>query len=210
LVNLQPVNIVGFVHTSGNESIAGEKTFSDSVFMTAASPGGLVISGDLTVQGTTTTINVDTLAVEDDIILINRGAASAPAGGSGLEVDRGVSDNIHLVWDDAGVIGNNSNALRWVGGVIGSEEAFATVDELQPDYELVVGTGNAIYTGLSVTFVTAVGGKTNNQVFVNGIKQLEGGGNAYTITDTDEVTFTGGNEPAVSDSVEFYAFGTIV
>ena len=56
--------------------------------MTLAAGGNLTIAGDLTVNGTTTTINTATLDVEDLNITVAAGAAdSAAANGAGLTVD---------------------------------------------------------------------------------------------------------------------------
>jgi len=204
--NTAPAAISAFVRTAGSiaEAISGVKTFSDDV----------VIAGDLTVSGTTTTINTANLEVEDDIILVNRGAASSPVGGSGLEVERGASPNARWLWDDSGSIGLNTTALRWVGGVAGSEVAFAVEGSTvaQPNYELFVGTGAGLPTYVAAASVTApAAGKAGIQVFVNGIKQIEGAAKAYTVGGYAPVTitFTAGNEPAVSDDVEIYSFGTI-
>jgi hypothetical protein len=76
---------------------------------------------------------------------------------------------------------------------------------VQPDYELVTGTGSASYT-LSFTPATATAGKATLQVFVNGLKQIEGATKAYTVSGS-VVTFTTGNIPDSGDDVEFYGFG---
>lgn len=47
----------------------------------------LVVAGDLTVQGTTTTIDTANLLVEDKLVTINNNGAAASGGGSGLEVE---------------------------------------------------------------------------------------------------------------------------
>jgi hypothetical protein len=75
----------------------------------------------------------------------------------------------------------------------------------QPDYSLVAGSGTAAYT-VAFTIAPAVAGKSNLQVFVNGLKQVLGATKAYTITG-NVVTFTAGNIPASGADVEFYGFG---
>ena len=203
-INTAPASVLGFVHSTGDEVVGGIKTFSNNV----------IVTGDLTVNGTTTTINTANLEVEDDIILVNRGAASSPVGGSGLEVERGASPNARWLWDDAGSIGLNTTALRWVGGIAGSEVAFAVENSTvaQPLYQLFVGTGAGLPTYVSThTVPVPAGGSAGIQVFVNGIKQIEGASKNYTVGGYAPITitFTAGNEPAVSDDVEIYGFGTI-
>lgn len=72
-----------------------------------ASAGRVVITGDLEVQGETTTINTTEMTVEDRVITLNSGEQSAgvhaDTGGnkqSGLEIDRGSLENAQFVFDE--------------------------------------------------------------------------------------------------------------
>ncbi len=51
----------------------------------------LTVGGNLTVNGTTTTVNTTELLVEDNIITLNNGAIS-PSNNAGIEVNRGMID----------------------------------------------------------------------------------------------------------------------
>jgi hypothetical protein len=62
--------------------------------------GNLTIGGNLTVSGTTTTVNTETINLADNIILINSNEAGAPSQNGGIEVERGTSTNVTLVWDE--------------------------------------------------------------------------------------------------------------
>ena len=76
-------------------------------------PGHLTVSGDLVVQGDTTTLSTATLDVEDKIITINKGETGAGVTGSaiaGIQIDRGTEDNINLQWrEDDDVIELNAD-----------------------------------------------------------------------------------------------------
>jgi hemin uptake protein HemP len=62
---------------------------------------GVSITGDLTVSGTTTTVNQTNLDVSDNIIGLNRGA-STNANDSGLIIERGTTgDNAAFLWDES-------------------------------------------------------------------------------------------------------------
>lgn len=99
-------NIFNTVVTTMN--IGGVAT---SINMGAASGftnilGSASIAGDLIVNGTTTTINTDTLLVEDKYILLASGAASAGGGtnsaGGGIVVERSAQNiGTSLHWDEA-------------------------------------------------------------------------------------------------------------
>jgi len=61
----------------------------------------LTITGDLTVNGTTTTVNQTNLDVSDNIIGLNRGV-STNANDSGLIIERGTTgDNVFIGWDES-------------------------------------------------------------------------------------------------------------
>ena len=78
------------VRTTGTQTIAGAKTFSDD----------LVLSGNLTVSGTQTTINTETLTVDDNLIVLNNNETGTPSQNAGIEIERGTSTNKTLVWNE--------------------------------------------------------------------------------------------------------------
>ena len=78
------------VRTTGTQSIGGAKTFSNDI----------IISGNLTINGTTTTVSTETLAVEDNIIVLNNGTSGAPSENAGIQVDRGSADDVFFQFDE--------------------------------------------------------------------------------------------------------------
>ncbi len=60
----------------------------------------LIVSGDLTVSGTTTTVNTETILLADNIITLNSNEAGAPSQNAGIEVERGTTDNVSLIWNE--------------------------------------------------------------------------------------------------------------
>ena len=75
---------------------------------TVTTTGNVVIGGDLTVSGTTTTINTETINLADNIIVLNSNASGAATENAGIEIERGTDTNVSLIWDE----GNN----RWTVG----------------------------------------------------------------------------------------------
>ena len=64
--------------------------------------GSLIITGDLTVQGTTTYIDTETILLSDNIITLNANyTGSAPTEDAGIEVERGTLTNSSLIWDES-------------------------------------------------------------------------------------------------------------
>ena len=60
----------------------------------------LVVTGDLTVSGNTTTVNTEQLNVEDNIITLNSGVTGTPTLNSGIEVNRGTSTDVQILWNE--------------------------------------------------------------------------------------------------------------
>ena len=69
---------------------------------TAIFAGGVQISGDLSVAGSTTTIDTQNLVVEDRLIELAYGSSGTPSdtNDSGIIVNRGSSANIFFGWDE--------------------------------------------------------------------------------------------------------------
>ena len=79
---------------NGNvEATAGTSNFND-----------VIVAGDLTVQGTTTSVETTNTTISDNVITLNSGETLAGVGGgtgnSGIEVDRGTEANVSFVWDE--------------------------------------------------------------------------------------------------------------
>ena len=78
------------VRTTGTQSIGGAKTFSNDV----------IVSGNLTINGTQTTVSTETLTVEDNIIVLNNGTSGTPSENAGIQVDRGSADDVFFQFDE--------------------------------------------------------------------------------------------------------------
>ena len=76
-------------------------TGSDNVtYNEITSTGNVIVGGDLTVSGTTTTINTNELNIGDNIITLNSDETGAPSQNAGIEVERGTSDNVGIRWNE--------------------------------------------------------------------------------------------------------------
>lgn len=105
-----------FQTADGATSGTGVNSFTTA--MTIADDGGVTIAGDLTVNGTTTTVNSNTVEIGDNIILLNRDETGTPSQNAGLEIERGTETNVYLRWNETSDIWqvfepdpNNSNTL---------------------------------------------------------------------------------------------------
>lgn len=64
------------------------------------STGTVVIAGNLTVEGTTTSVNSTTVELGDNILLLNSEASGLPTANAGLEVTRGDYVNVSIEWNE--------------------------------------------------------------------------------------------------------------
>jgi len=109
------------------DTITGNRTFSNNV----------TITGDLTVNGTTTTVNSNTVNIGDNLIVLNSDETGIPSQNGGIEIERGTSANATLIWDE----GNDN----WVAGLSGSEIPLVTTTGTQTlTNKTISGTNNTL------------------------------------------------------------------
>ena len=85
-----------FAYDDGNDRLAVGKLTTTS---------DVIVGGNLTVNGTSTIVNSNTVDIGDSIILLNSDAVGSATQDAGLEVERGSDTNVFLIYDE----GNN----RW-------------------------------------------------------------------------------------------------
>ena len=99
-------------------------TTSNVLFNQVTTTGDAIIGGNLTVSGTTTTVNTEVINLADNIITLNSNEAGTPSQNAGIEVERGTAVNKTLVWDEANdrwTVGSDSFvAGTFIGSVSGN------------------------------------------------------------------------------------------
>jgi hypothetical protein len=85
-----------------NVTVDGTLTSDDITAATMTASGHVIVQGNLTVNGTTTTVNSNTVAIGDAIIELNSDLASntAPTVNAGFEVNRGNATDVSLLWNE--------------------------------------------------------------------------------------------------------------
>jgi hypothetical protein len=85
-------------------TVSGSKTFSDNV----------IVSGNLTVSGTTTTVNSETISLADNIIDLNSNLTSgAPSEDAGIRIMRGDASAVQLRWNETSDHWETYNGSAW-------------------------------------------------------------------------------------------------
>ena len=153
---------------SGNGT--GNVTLNDNV----------AITGDLTVSGTTTTVNSETISLADNIIALNSNFTSgSPTEDSGLSITRGGSTAKTLLWDEtndkwtvgsetfvAGTFEGNLTG-NVTGDITGDLTGTASSATLATNAQGLTGTPNisvgTISSGaITITNATNAGGTARN------------------------------------------------
>jgi hypothetical protein len=96
----------GAFNKANSANVLAQEAY-DSANTKFSSSGG-TISGDVTVSGNLIIIgeqvyaNTETVLIKDNIITLNAAIdqSSAPSSNAGLEIDRGSSSNVYLIWNE--------------------------------------------------------------------------------------------------------------
>lgn len=157
---------------------------------TGVESGNVVVTGDLTVRGVTTTIESIDLVIEGNIITLNRGetGAGVTLQTAGIEIDRGSLDNVSILFDerlswynsDTNQTQNGAWSVQDSTNRLGSMQ-LADLSTTQAEFNLVNTNATTINFGGAATTINvgSMYGATN----INGIR-IENDSIAGTIDDT--------------------------
>ena len=144
--------------------------------------GDLTITGNLTVQGTTTNTNVNTLNVSTTEIVINDGTTGAPSQNGSIRIDRGTSADTTLRWNEATdkwewtndgtTYYNLNNYTLSVGTTLASNEATVTLTATD-------GTTSS-YQILALGGTTLTHEPANNRITFNSVQPVNADWTAQT------------------------------
>jgi len=170
-----------FCDLTTTQTVAGAKTFSDNV----------VVTGNLTVNGTTTTVNSTTTTVDDPVFTI--GGDSSP--GSDDNKDRGIEFKWHN--GSAAKVGffgfdDSTGKFTFIPDATNSSEVFSgTAGTLVADLE---GTVTGTSTGLAGTPNITVGTVAASSLDISGDADIDGTleADAYTVNGTALNTYITG------------------
>ncbi len=84
------------VSGSGSENSAVTIGLPDDVTIT----NDLTVGGNLTVNGTLTSLNTEQVTIEDNVVVLNSNVTGSPVANGGIEVERGTSTNVSVIWNE--------------------------------------------------------------------------------------------------------------
>ena len=134
--------------TFNNVTVNGTLSTDDLTAATVTTSGNVIVQGNLTVNGTTTTVNSNEVNIGDAIILLNSDETGTPSQNGGIELERGTSANVQVLW--------NESTDRWSFTNDGSTYfnlPLSTEYDLYTSFSVTDGVSStAITSGNSVTF----------------------------------------------------------
>lgn len=155
---------------------------------------GVVVAGNLTVSGTTTTVDSNTVSIADNILTLNSDATGTPSQNAGLEVERGDDTNVQLRW--------NEGSDKWTftnDGAVYYPIAVGTDDLAEGSTNLYFTTARA-RNSISASSSTGVGyNSTTGAISLGSIPNSSLSNNSITINGT--AVALGGTRTLDTDAV---------
>ena len=71
-----------------------------TVLGSASVIGNITVDGNLLVSGSAFTINTTELLIEDNFLTLNYSASATPTENAGIEIERGSSNNVSILWNE--------------------------------------------------------------------------------------------------------------
>lgn len=128
----------------------------------------MVINGNLTVAGSTTTVNTETINLADNIITLNSNETGTPSQNAGIEVERGTEPNKSFYWEEATdrwTFGTESVVASQFIGNASTATTLATARTISLGGDL---SGSVAFNGGSnVTITATVADDSHNHIISN-------------------------------------------
>ncbi len=156
-------------------STTGFGTYIDQALLTTSNVthNNVTVSGNLTVNGTTTTVNSTTLAIADSVIELNYGGSATKAGILTKDAT-GTLTSGSFLWD--------ATNDYWIAGASGSELPIATTTGTQTLTNKTIAAGSNTISGLTNSNLSGTAGITNANLANSTISGIALGSNLATLT----------------------------
>jgi len=151
------------------------------------------VSGDLVVDGTSTTLNTTTLTIEDPIIRLAKNNTNTVDTDSGILVERGLANNAAFYWNEGDSVFKAVTTTSDGTGTAITDTALANIRAAEPSATSDVATKNYVDTEVTgaAGFSLKVAGDDSTQITIasGNTLQFSGGANLHTdATEPDTIT----------------------
>jgi hypothetical protein len=176
---------VGGVCAAQTNTFTALQSFASGISASGITVGGsMTVTGNLTVSGGVTFTISENVLIEDNIIILNSNVTGSPSENAGIEIERGTSANVQLLW--------NESSDKWTFTNDGStyyDLPTSVVTSFNGLTGAVQGVSAAVAgTGISVSGATGAVTITNI-----GVQSFNGNTGAVTGASLGANTFTGLN-----------------
>lgn len=144
----------------------------------------VTIGGNLTVNGSITYVNSNTVEIGDSIILLNRDEAGTPSQNGGIEIERGTSTNVSFIWNETSDYWSTVTEPLHIGSIADATSAYTGNKYLVSDGGVIKYLSSADLAGDVVTGITISGS--------NGITVSGSGTTSITVSGVNATTSAAG------------------
>ena len=185
--------------------------------------GDVTVTGNLTVVGQTVYANTSTVVIADNILTLNAAIdqASAPTVNAGIEIDRGSSDNVSILWNetsDTWTFTNDGSNYLEIADAARLNSAFALANTAnttadasftkansanvfaQAAFNKANSVASLAFSTVSANGTSLVAAANNDTLTIAGANGVGVTGNATTDTFTINLTPTGVTSGTYGDS----------
>ena len=173
------------------------------------------MGGNLTVSGTTTTINTTQVNVADNIMVLNSDVTGTPTEDAGIEIERGTAVNKKFIWDESAdewsTEGEDIRAGHFYGNLTGTVSGnidtatrlatarnFSLTGDVTSDTVTFDGSGNLQLTTSMANNSVDLGTHTTGN-YVNDVTAGNGISVTHTPAEGSSPTVSHGDTSSVSD-----------
>jgi hypothetical protein len=171
---LDPVN--GIVYYKDDDDNLVKTTFSwlRNDLSEVSTDDNITITGNLIVEGSTVTVDAETIVLKDNFILLNSNDGLATASTAGIEVERGAAVNVQIRWNESvqkwqftndGVSYLDLNSITNDSVTLGTHTAGEYVENISGGTGVTVAGGTGEGSNPTISIGQAV--NTNSNVSFN-------------------------------------------
>jgi hypothetical protein len=100
-IALDPINGIVYYKDDNENLVATTWSWLRDDMSAVSTDDDVTITGNLTVSGTTVSVNVETVTVADNILILNSNVTGVPTENAGIEIERGTSSNVSIRWNES-------------------------------------------------------------------------------------------------------------